>query len=180
MQSADSIFIPASSVWGGGSLNTRVSTKQSILLRNSCMILQEMTFLHEFPHNFRINTKPVLHEIAHSFVINKLFCTKFCMNTKFKSEFFHDIQIIFASNFALPMNMKIEIEIFVQFVLCMKTKLSTVCIVHAIYCINMKDFNICRVWCKISFRKKQLPSNPAIGVRGGASPPAGPPYSWPL
>ena len=41
----------------------RVSTNQSILLRNSCVVL------HEIPHHFRINTKPVLHEIAHSFEI---------------------------------------------------------------------------------------------------------------
>ena len=47
--------------------------KLSILLRNSCVVLHEMIFFQEinFLHHFRINTKPVLHEIAHSFKINK-------------------------------------------------------------------------------------------------------------
>ena len=46
-------------------------------------------FLHA--NNFRINTKPVLHKIAHSFEINNFFCTKFHMHTKLKLEFFYDI-----------------------------------------------------------------------------------------
>ena len=52
---------------------TRVSTKQSILVRNSFVFLHEMTFLHENLHHFRINTKTVLHEIVHSFEINIFF-----------------------------------------------------------------------------------------------------------
>ncbi len=48
-------------------------------------------FLHEIPHHLRINMKPVLHKTAHSFKINNFFCTKFHMNKKFESDFFHDI-----------------------------------------------------------------------------------------
>ena len=33
-------------------------------------------FLHEIPHHFRINTKPVLNESAHSFEINNFFLHK--------------------------------------------------------------------------------------------------------
>ena len=72
---------------------TRVSTKQSILLCNSFMVLHEMTFLLEIPHHLCINTKPVLQEIAHSFEINNFFARNFCMNAKLKSEFVHDIRI---------------------------------------------------------------------------------------
>ena len=39
-------------------------------LRNSCVVLQEKTFLHEIPDHFRTNTKPVLQEIVQSFEIN--------------------------------------------------------------------------------------------------------------
>ena len=67
--------------------------RNSQFSRNSCVVLHEITFLREIPHHFRINTKPVLHEIAHSFEINKFSCTKFRMNTKFKPEFVHDIRM---------------------------------------------------------------------------------------
>ena len=69
---------------------SRVSTKQSILLRNSCVVLCEMTF-------FARNSASFLYQYETSFAQNctflqnkRFYCTKFCMDMKFKSEFFPD------------------------------------------------------------------------------------------
>ena len=49
-----------------------------------------MTFLHEIPHHFRINTKPVLHEIANSFELNNFF-HKIMHEYEILVRIFHDI-----------------------------------------------------------------------------------------
>ena len=60
----------------------RVSTKQLILLRNSFVVL------HEISHHFRINTKPVLHEIMHSYEIINFFAQNFALIRNLRQFFF--------------------------------------------------------------------------------------------
>ena len=66
-----------------------------------------------------------------AFIQNRLIfcCTKFSMNTKFKSEIFHYIRILiqvnFADNFAMPMNTK-NCNFYTA--VWMKTKLSNICL----------------------------------------------------